>query len=290
MKRNKIVIIGNCQGSGIDSALRIMLPDFIVKSFNVSELSDIATIEKIKESLTETNYIIGLDNYKDSYISYCKNPNVIYLKLPFFTFSAFHPDQATLVERGEILRMNSGNTYHSLIILYCYLNGYKSSDVSKYFSKYYFAKLGYFDLWEREVIRQTAELNSNEIGGKNIFRGLSRRGNFMHTYNHPKIVVLCEIAKLFVEKILEKSAIFPSNIFESVVDHLSFVGIWPVYPEIASHFGMEGSYIWRLGDTPIVGLDKFIEYSYSEYDQLDKEYLIKYSNSFNTSVYINALT
>jgi hypothetical protein len=290
MKKSTIVIIGNCQGSGIASALRILIPDFNIKSFNVSELGDTAKIDNIKESLLNAQYIIGLDNYKESYFDFCKNQNVIFYKLPFFTFSAFHPDQATLVNNGEILRLSSGNTYQSLIIFYCYLNGVKIEDVSNFFADHYFTKLGYYDLWNREVLRQTNELSSYGIKNDNFFRGLGRKGNFMHTYNHPKIIVLCEIAKLFAEKILGMRVNYPSNIFESVVDQLSFTGIWPVYPEIASRYGLEGSYIWRLGDTPIVGLNKFIEYSYSEYEKLDKEYMIKFSKSFNTAVYDAALT
>jgi hypothetical protein len=80
-----------------------------------------------------------------------------------------------------------------------------------------------------------------------VERWLSR-GNFLHSYNHPRIDVLIEILR----RALVATEILPSSKREcdediGIHDDLSESAIWPVYPEIGSRHGFEGSLQWRMG-------------------------------------------
>ncbi len=84
----------------------------------------------------------------------------------------------------------------------------------------------------------------------------------MYTVNHPKIRVLFDIAKVFLESLSIKTVsagILP-------LDNLVNGPCWPVYPEIGEHYGVGGTYLFKVpGQYYVMSLQEFVKKSLELY-------------------------
>jgi hypothetical protein len=97
-----------------------------------------------------------------------------------------------------------------------------------------------------------------------------RSGVFMHSINHPKVVVLADIAKALL-----KNANLPFDpdlpLADIVPDVLANGGIWPVYPDLARTIGVAGSLTFTpplrgCYDCECLSLEGFIEKTFAIYE------------------------
>src|SRR6185312_8433721 len=72
----------------------------------------------------------------------------------------------------------------------------------------------------------------------------SARGCFMHSINHPKLFVLGSIARVALNQCGLRIAF--SQPEDYLHDPLTVWGMWPVYPEIATRFGIAGNYQFKV--------------------------------------------
>jgi len=88
----------------------------------------------------------------------------------------------------------------------------------------------------------------------------------MYGINHPSQLALTELAFQVAEKIAEKSVEAVADLHKLTKDHLAHI-VWPVYPEISAHLGVQGSYHWRVGDD-YANLMQFIDRSFRKWDKI----------------------
>src|SRR5206468_3525353 len=106
-----------------------------------------------------------------------------------------------------------------------------------------------------------------DIGG--IFRKASRGRSFMHTIDHPDIVLMTEMAKVVLRRFdrpYREQAPAP-------VDALANVS-WPIYPEVGEWLGVAGDYRFRPLDRYItLDLNEYLEEAFASFGRWDRSRL-----------------
>lgn len=190
---------------------------------------------------------------------------------PFIDFAAFHPDCVYVYDHGKDgagIQTPLGD-YNSAIAFYSYTLGLSPEDAAKRFNERNFSELGYLDLWNSAA---TALIKEGAAVGYDLAGPLiewSRSGCFMYSMNHPKMMVMADIAR----SILERSNIeITRHLIEEYVDDDAIKGpIWPLYPEIGEAYGIRGEYVFRPSIFDQVysylSLPEYISASYSSYKE-----------------------
>jgi GSCFA family/Polysaccharide biosynthesis enzyme WcbI len=282
----KIAIVSNCQGHTIAACLKDMNSSLTVEFFMISDLW--GSGKTLNNILDEYDFILAQSSIKQ-YVPPSQVSKVIYF--PDITFSAFHPDMTYLrgsKPGGEIEAIHSHMAhYNSALIVHGFVRGKSNEEIFASFNKDTFYRLGYLNRWEsstRLLIEQ-----ANEIGFdlSPYIEKWKKNGCFMYSFNHPPIFVLHDIAL-----VLAKTLGITINNYNShryLVDPLKGTPIWPVYPDIAKVYELEGDYAFRCFTTEdILHLKEYIEASvlhYKNYDLKSIEPL-----NFNLDDYDKALS
>jgi hypothetical protein len=188
-------------------------------------------------------------------------------------FSAFHPDMVYVGQASNLaaLKLTPSPTgqYHSAIALTAHRLGLDPKRTASLFREDVFARLGYLDHWDpavRELVGSAAALG---FGLEREVTRWARRGAFMHLMNHPKAHVIGDIAR----RLLQESGLTPEpvEVEDYLGDELVEDVIWPIYPPVAEHFGLTGSYLFKTkargDDFPtLYDLPGFIAASFAIYD------------------------
>ena len=158
--------------------------------------------------------------------------------------------------------------YHSAIVLQAYLRGLDEARTAALFREEVLTALGYLDGWEgaADDLLRTASAVGFDLSA--AFLRWSRRGTFMHVFNHPRLPVLGDIAR----GLAEKSGLSPLAIpvEDYLADELASDVVWPVYGPIAERYGVPGSTVFKAkarGAAPPVlyDLEAFIAASFAIY-------------------------
>jgi hypothetical protein len=261
----KIAIIGNCQHAGVARCMKAMnsaidvlpipIEPVIEKSFDLhSALQDRELI------LTQTYEI-------DSLLRQHKY-NVVYY--PRICFEAYHPDIA-YVQNGAELVHTPMHHYNSKIVLFAYLRGLNVADTLRFFTGAVYEKLGYLEVWGPATRALLIEGQESDFPLEELLSQWSRKGCFMHSVNHPRLMVLASLAKTLLRRL--GIPVRASQPEDYLIDELAVHGpIWPVYPEIASSLGLEGHLEFRpAGTSEVISLREFVEGSFNEYGKYPRE-------------------
>ena len=198
------------------------------------------------------------------------------LKLfPSIVFSAFHPDMVYVGQASDLAALKLAPSpmgqYHSAIALCAHRLGLDAGRTRTLFREDVFARLGYLDHWDPAVHELVASAAATGFGLDREVARWARRGAFMHVMNHPKAFVVGDIAR----RLLAESGFSPEpvEIEDYLGDELAQDVVWPIYPAIAEHFGLTGSYLFKvkpLGDgfPKLYDLAGFIAASFSIYDAM----------------------
>lgn len=202
--------------------------------------------------------------------------------IPTIAFAAYHPDVVAVgVQDHATLRgLISGpmGHSHSAITLYAFLAGFSQAQALRLFSEPVFERLGYYTFWDASVasLRRLGAEAGYELD-THLIRW-ARRGCFMHSTNHPKLYVMNDIAR----GLLGKAGIpfEPCDLDAFLPDDLGGMGSWPVYPEIAQHYGIPGSALFFKAETPRSGPARtmtraaYIAAAYEYYGKRPREILV----------------
>jgi hypothetical protein len=281
MKMEQILVVtSNCQSHGISSSLDLMLPNFrTVPIWSLSGLDCIADEINVNvrgdfiwmTSLNEDNQKTVIGNLK-------KAPSRV-IQIPEIYFDAFHPDMTyAQLNNGELLESALGH-YHSKIVLWCFLNNLSVSDTLQFFKHQSFYQLGYLELHKNSMLQLKKSIANCGLDLYPFLGVIRHSESFMHTFNHPKVSILSAMAKSICLKLELSPAVDHFEVSQILRDALFEAGpIFPIYPEIANFFGLEGTYMFRRQDGQILNLVDFIEKSFHIYEdintnQLNKEFL-----------------
>lgn len=154
--------------------------------------------------------------------------------LPTIDTLGFHPDCAYVHVQGKAVDSPIG-AYHSVLVLWGFLQGLSVQATRELFVEQVFRHLGYFEL---QAVGIDQLVNKGRQCGMPIHRWLAQwqeSGVWMHTINHPKPHVLADVAlhcldQLGLQGEPEAQAV--------VLDELALSPCWPVYPAVALALGL----------------------------------------------------
>ena len=190
-------------------------------------------------------------------------------RFPKILFSAFHPDFDFVRDRTGT-RFDGPCGHHSALVFYAWQHGLTATDAAALFTPEVFDHLGYFDYWPAAVAFLAEEGRAAAVALDAYIAGWTARGVWMHSFNHPRLHVLADVARaLLTREGLEivADAAAPEN------DTLARQTVFPVYPAIARRLGVPGGYRFQLAraadaqhlEPPVLDLPQFIDASYAAY-------------------------
>jgi hypothetical protein len=267
----KIASIGNCQRVSVVHSMQAMHNGLEIKEFDAASVIN-GSID-LESSLQDCEVIVS---QKDWWTPQLLDPvvarhecQVVYC--PRIYFEAFHPD-LTYIQCHDSFVQSPMHDYHSKIVFFAYLRGLSVQTTLRLFNAEIYQALGYLNLWatSKEVLFH--ELRGTDFPTEELLAEWSRNGCFMHSSNHPKLLVACTIARTLLERLgLEVQVRNPED---CLIDSLGVHGpIWPVYPEIASTYGLEGHLRFKLPGAPaqFIDLEQFVSGSFDAYAKHSQE-------------------
>jgi hypothetical protein len=189
--------------------------------------------------------------------------------VPCFSFTGYHPDCCYITAEGERITDGLIGPYHSMIALAGYKEQIGPAAAARFFNDRLFEQAGYYQQWlaQRERMIERFGKFGYDISG--IFRKAGRGRSFMHTIDHPDIVLMTELAKVILRTLgrpFRDDAPLP-------VDSLASMS-WPVYPEVGAQFGVAGDYRFRPADQYIsLDLDEYLEETFASFSRWDRSQL-----------------
>lgn len=274
----RILVVGVCQAGSIAKAMRFLLPDArvdFVSAFTAARrFPRLADLIAHADGYDVVFSSIYLPRFKDGGMIETLRAHPKVRLIPTIVFAAYHPDlvhvgvqdAATL---GGLISGPMGHS-HSAITLYAYRAGYTPEQALRLFSDPVFERLGYFDLWADSVAYLRGLGAQADYDLDTHLTRWARRGCFMHSINHTKLHVATDLAR----GLLAKAGIpyGDCDLDAFLPDDLGGLGSWPVYPEIAAHYGVPGSALFfkaesrRSGPARTMTRAAFVAAAYASYD------------------------
>lgn len=282
----RILVIGICQAAAIARAMRLLLPDAAVNF--ISAFGAAKTFPRIADLIAEAqSYDVVFAN---TYLPPFKDGGGIetlraasnLILMPLIVFPAFHPD---LVHIGEEVVPGDGNLLvgpmgrsHSALALFGFRAGLTAEATQRLFTAAVYRRLGYFDGWNESVafLRTLGQQAGHDLDAD--LARWTRRGCFMHANNHPKMYVAADLAR----SLLARASIpfGDCDLDAYLSDDFIRLGTWPVYPEIAEHYGVPGSSLFltaeiaKAGRSQTLTLQTFIDRSFDRYRSTPRDRLV----------------
>ena len=275
----KALVVTNCATAAYTSGLRALFPDWEVKGADLNVARKWLVEEPnaaFREFLT-TAQLLVLPAVDEPLIQgHLAGKEV--LVIPYFYFRAFHPDSFHLGcgDRPVPSILGSGNL-HSRIAVTAKVLGMTENDAISAFNARAYERVGYFSVFEPEKVELLARFVAQGIDIKADFENWLRRGNFLYTYNHAKAFVFNDILlRALYDRFIGNSTMGAARTaLAQVPDYLEPAIRWPVYPEIARHYGFESELVWRTGvdaGPKSFSVDEYIALSFetfARYPELD---------------------
>jgi hypothetical protein len=264
------IVLGNCQVGGIADSLELLSNGSAVKCLLVSndpkmlfgELSEhlrhpgdtVLVHESVREIILVDDALVKFDRPENIYI-------------PTIAFAAFHPDIQYGFVGGAVVKSGLDSDWNSRIMLWAYSNGLSQDETENLFREEVFQALGYFDEWDKSAKTLKKSFDTCGFDYGRWIRSVQRTGVFMYGINHPMQIGLSQLAVQIAEKIFPNSHVAIEDLHTFTTDYLSHI-VWPVYPEIGDHLGVEGSYHWRVARKH-ASLTEFIKLCFSAWDKIE---------------------
>lgn len=262
-------VLGNCQVGGIADSLELLSGGSKVEGVLLS--SDPRTlhselnkhIESVKNVVLIHDSVRNIISANDALLKFDRPQNVY---IPTISFAAFQPDIQYAFVNGAVVKSGLDSDWNSRIMMWSYTNRLSQKETRHLFREEVFQSLGYFDEWNRssETLRKSFDDCGFDYG--RWIRSVQRTGIFMYGINHPMQIGLSQLAVQISEKVFPKSHAPVEDLHTFTTDYLSHI-VWPVYPEIGDHLGVEGSYHWRVANKH-ASLTEFIELCFASWDKI----------------------
>lgn len=273
----RLLVIGNCQARAAANAMRLLRPDAEVAFLSVFGLP-----ARFRTTAELVRLLAGYDAVfagrfaaplRDGGTFDALKAETRLHEIPVVVFAAFHPDLVYVPDlsdpAGRRLIQSATGDYHSALVLFAYLEGLDPAAARRLFDADIYRALGYLDLWDSSA---AALLEAGRLAGRDLSGDLmrwTRRGAFMHSTNHPRMFVAGDLARAalagagFVPLAVDLDATLPDEFIRQ--------GTWPVYPALATHYGVTGSDVFltqgnrRRGRSRTMPLETFIAASFAAY-------------------------
>ncbi|HUB65016.1 MAG TPA: WcbI family polysaccharide biosynthesis putative acetyltransferase [Methylocella sp.] len=242
----KIAILFNCQHLGLGNAMRALRPDLIVQSYELHSFHSAEGQQKLLAQLEGFDVIIapglGADWGSVSTES-LRSKSFKFHTLLGIGFAGYHPDTVYVETPAGHLQAATG-PYHSRIAIAAFLAGLSVEETADLFNKLVYSRLGYLDAFQQARLFLINQFKTIGIDLTRYIDAWAAEGCFMHSLNHPKMRVLCDLAVMACE-LAGIEVPDDRTHLEMLPDHLSQHVQMPVYPEIASHLGIKGHRMFK---------------------------------------------
>jgi GSCFA family/Polysaccharide biosynthesis enzyme WcbI len=273
----KFLLMGNCQVRGLGRLMRAMTGGAEVRAIEaVPEV-----IKRLETRDIELSILIAectlIFVHADAVTLQAleKNFPADYPKvrlIPKVGFAAFHPDMDYVEDSKGAHVFGPLGAYQSTLAFFCWKQKFSKAETLRLFCEETYETLGYFEYW---ALAKSILINEGVLTGiamEPLVEKWSRSGCWMYSFNHPKLLVLADIAKALLER--EGIKTLP-GVEEYVDDEMNSSSVWPIYPEIGKRIGLAGHYLFKrfvpfeLRDMPVsmMTLAQFIDESFATFSK-----------------------
>ncbi|MCJ2136919.1 WcbI family polysaccharide biosynthesis putative acetyltransferase [Methylobacterium sp. J-026] len=276
----RLLVIGGEQSAAVAHAMACIAPEATVTYKTADDATKLYAAERLLAEFGRHDFV-----FLSADLPLCRNGGAIaglhgpkVARVPVITFAAFHPDQVRVGSYSRVLVTGPMGQSHSALVLFGYLSRLSQGEVLKLFQRRVFERVGYFDAWDKaaEQLRKLGAEAGYDLEAS-IARWM-RRGCFMHSTNQIKLHVIVDLAR----ELLDRGGVCHQQC--NLEDYLSGDPgrgeSWPVYPEIAAHYGVAGSALFlrpasgRRSSRSTMPLNRFVEESFAAYARLPRTSLV----------------
>jgi len=266
-----ISIFGNCQIVGLMRIISALSSEVSVETYPIQQLP------KISEIINKDTNIVFIQGINSSEVlnhsNQIKKPVYSY---PTVFFSGFHPDHIMLPAIDQDRQIIPWKFHsHSAISVWTYINGISIKDAKKYYTENVFNILKFKNNYDDAIKTQTKYFREYELNFPLLFDKWRQNGSFMHMTIHPKLIIFHDIA-LHILKMIGISPKTRVDYLSHVVDPLTSLTGWPVYPEWGKQIDIPGDFTFRIFEDKFIGLmdlDAYLEYAYGRYSKFPENLL-----------------
>jgi hypothetical protein len=264
--RERWILLSNCQTLSLARAISAIAETVECDGCDAWQMADRLAADP--DYFLHFDFMLVLSNLRD-FPGFPADRLPPHTDVPCFNFTGYQPDCCYISADGE--RVNDGliGPYHSMIALAGYKEQLTSAETSSFFRDRIYEQAGYYRQWlaQRDrMIGRFAEFGY-DIGG--IFRVAGRGRSFMHTIDHPDIVLMTELAKVILRR-LDRPYRDDAPLPVDVLANMS----WPVYPEVGAQLGVAGDYRFRPTDQyTALDLNEYLEVAFASFGRWDRSQL-----------------
>lgn len=261
--KEKWLVMSNCQTFGLASSLALLCPHIHV---DICDIFSLYTHTQVwKDKFPEySRLIVNPEMQGDGHVDFSIMPNVTWV--PGLAFAGFHPDLLYIRLDGKPIK-SPMDDYHSLLIYCSFKLGFDQIKTRKLFCEETYKKIGYYTRWDEESRELIDLFMPFGIDLRSDLVKWMRKGNFMHSVNHPKMHALHAMAT-----IVAKNLVGDQIVLSDIIPHDNLISgpVYPVFPEIAERYGAGiGSYVFKAAlAANVMSLEDFIAGSFQAYDTL----------------------
>jgi hypothetical protein len=259
----RIVVTGNCTVWGLAAALRMIFPEDSIEHHRLW----VEDHEVVAAALADADVWVAHKSPDNEELLERSRTRARRITCPPLIFSGFHPDMVYAWRDGSVFQAAAGD-YHSAIGLWAWRRGLDAPEAARLFRPESFRQLGYYTAYQAEIEPLRESFAESGMDFTSFWLRVRRMGVFMHTFNHPRIDVIVLLTKLLALELGMAPELLERPIERYVVDELLPIAVWPVYPELATHLGVAGSYLFAFGRLAF-SLDEFLEMQWQAYDDID---------------------
>jgi hypothetical protein len=272
----RFAVLGTCQAEYVAQCIRFLAPGCEADPYVILATgASTSEFDKIAERLAAYDYLLAQPQFRENIsarsVSARTLKRIIYY--PGIYFTAYHPDIVYIARNtpgfGSVVKSPVGH-YHSALAFLCYSLGLNVEQTVARFNEKIFARLGYLAkaFWTSSAQGLLDSGRDAQFPLEPYFRSWVRRGCFMYSVNHPKLFVLADLAAGALASCGMTTN--PRLCDDYVPDNVKMGPVWPVYPEVAVRFGLDGSYRYKGVSAaerpgPYFDLKEFIQASFAIY-------------------------
>jgi GSCFA family/Polysaccharide biosynthesis enzyme WcbI len=266
----EIAVVGNCQSYPLALCLMAMAPDVAARAIVANRTTEIT------DDLTACDLVFTtlLDDARLEDVIPQLTGRVF--QYPRITYTAFTPDSVYATSAGKMIKSPVGD-YHSSLIVYAWLHGLSVRETKALFCTSVFERLSFA---QHQGLSRALMLREGEKIGFPMAPLLDKwqaGGRFMHSVNHPRLLVMADIARVLAERSgINAQMTRPEDY---VADPLMSSCVWPVYPglnpqwESFASYDFKGPREFTSAGRPVkvFPLEGFIEGSLEAYKGISQE-------------------
>lgn len=264
--RERWILLSNCQTLSLARAVTALAETVDCAACDAWQMAD--RLAEDPDHFRQFDFMLVLANLRD-FPGFPAERLPPHADVPCFNFTGYHPDCCYVAADGERIGDGPIGPYHSMIALAGYKEQLSPAATARFFNGRIYEQAGYYRQWLAQRDRMIARFAEFGFDIRGVFRKAGRGRSFMHTIDHPDIVLMMELAKIILRR-LDRSYREEAPLPVDALANMS----WPVYPEVGEQLGVAGDYRFRPTDSyAALGLDDYLETAFASFGRWDRSRL-----------------